>query len=439
MRHPIHRFASLLFAVAAAGACASPPEARMVLRPLQEGDTSAARGFETPPVLNAHDLLPPDLAKGPYHEVDASVATDGFRNVYSITSEFGPFEAHGDDMLRIRVHEIEALAALKQISAGREFTTAVGNALKSPFVATWNLITRPVDSITGLPVGAWNYLKRTTELAKGERGEFEDSAVSEFIGFESKKREIAHRLGVDPYSSNKELQKRLNRFAWVSFVGGLPSIFVPFQGEQKPRDETAPAAPSDRLGEILLDYSPEDLRRLNRIEMAVMGIPEEARESFIRHAWFSPRHQTVLVESLAALDLAAGRAEFIDVAMRASSENDALFYQRVAEMMRRYHETVAPLARRVAWGGAVGGYTSERRLVVPLAVDYAVWTRPTAEFTQSLAVADFPDVEVETTELLLSGRLSPKARAQIESLGLAVTERAFRDLPAGDDGSADTP
>ena len=177
-------------------------------------------------------------------------------------------------MLRIRVHEIEALAALGEMSASREFTTAVGNALKSPFVATWNLITRPVDSITGLPVGAWNHLKRTSELAKGERGEFEDSAVREFIGFESKKRVIAHRLGVDPYSSNKELQKRLNRFAWVSFVGGLPSMFVPFTGDEQPRDETAPAAPSDRMSEILLDYSPEDLRRLNRIEMAVMGIPE---------------------------------------------------------------------------------------------------------------------------------------------------------------------
>ncbi len=411
----------------------------MVLRPLQEGDTSAARGFETPPVLRARDLLPPGLAKGRHHEVDETVATDGFRNVYTITSEFGSFEAHGDDMLRIRVHEIEALAALDEMSASREFTTAVGNALKSPFVATWNLITRPVDSITGLPVGAWNHLKRTAELAKGERGEFEDSAVREFIGFESKKREIAHRLGVDPYSSNKELQKRLNRFAWVSFVGDLPSMFVPFTGDEPSRDETAPAEPSDRMREILLDYSPEDLRRLNRIEMAVMGIPEETREAFIRHSWFSPRHQTVLVESLAALDLVGGRADFIEVAMRASSENDALFYQRVAEMMRSYHETVAPFERVVAFRGAVAGYTSDRRLIVPLAIDYAVWTRPTAEFAQSLASAEFPDVEVEKTELLLSGRLSPKARTRIEQLGLIVTERAFDDLPGDNDGGSDAP
>jgi hypothetical protein len=437
VRPRIRRIVPLLCAVAAA--CASPPEARMVLQPLQEGDTSAARGFESPPILNARDLLPPDLVSGPHHEVDETVATDGFRNLYTITSELGSFEAHGDDMLRIRVREIEALAALREMSTRREFTTAVANALKSPFVATWNLITHPVDSITGLPVGAWNHLKRTTELAKGERGEFEDSALREFIGFESKKREIAYRLGVDPYSSNKELQKRLNRFAWVSFVGELPAIFVPFRGDAEPGDETAPAAPGDRMGEILLDYSPEDLRRLNRIEMAVMGIPEQARDAFIGHAWFSPRHQTVLVESLAALDLAAGRADFIEVAMRASSENDALFYQRVAEMMRSYHENVAPIERLVAFGGAVAGYTSDHRLVVPLAVDYAVWTRPTAEFTQSLAAADFSDVEVETTELLLSGRLSPKARARIESLGLTVTERAFETLDGDDEAGADAP
>ena len=55
----------------------------------------------------------------------------------------------------------------------------------------------------------------------------------------------------------------MNRFAWVSYVGEFPFLLVPFQGdgdaEEDPPDE--PVTPDARLGELLRDYSPEDLRR----------------------------------------------------------------------------------------------------------------------------------------------------------------------------------
>jgi hypothetical protein len=429
---------SLLAAMAVAG-CESPPQARTVFPALEESGVEEAAGYEVPPVLRASELLPAELLTGPHHVVEEEVVSDGFTRTYSISSDFGRFEARGDHALRMRLQEIEVLGKLREMSKSKEFTTAAGNAIKSPFVAAWNLITSPVDSITGVPIGAWRYIKRTSELARGERGELEDSAFREFIGFEQKKRELAHQLGVDPYSSNKALQRELNRFAWASYVGGFPSMLVPFAGDSAPDDSPLESKASDRLSDILLFYSPEDLRKLNRIELAVMGISQPLSEEFIGHPWYSPRHQTVLVESLVALDSTADRAAFLEVAVTAESEDDALFYQRIAELLRAYSENVERVEKIAAIGDTLVGYTENHALVVPLVIDHAIWTRPTAQLAGSFARPVAEGIEVERTEFLLSGTLSPKARAEIEGLGIAVTERAFERLkpkPAGNDQSA---
>ena len=66
--------------------------------------------FETPPVLSAKEVVPPQLLQGEFHTVQEEVRNDGYLNLYRISSEFGEFEAHGTLMLVIRVKEIQALA-----------------------------------------------------------------------------------------------------------------------------------------------------------------------------------------------------------------------------------------------------------------------------------------------------------------------------------------
>jgi hypothetical protein len=418
-----------LSALAAAG-CATSPKPPVELATAEERRAAEVAGFELPPVRNARDLLPPDLLEGPHYAVEDEVHTDGYTDVFTITSDFGTFHARGDDMLEDRLREIQALAAMREMSATKEFAAAAANALTSPFVATWNLITKPVDTIVGIPKDAWETVRRTSDLARGRRGELEDSAFKELIGFEAKKRKIAGELGVDPYSSNKALQKELNRFAWAAYAGGLPSMFVPFAEHPPAADDPAEPSAENRLQEILHQYSPEDLDRLNRIELAVMGVPKSLCDEFIHHPWYSPRHETTLVESLSALDLAEDRRAFIEVAITAVSEDDARFYQRTAELMRRYNDNVGRIDRIVAVEGTLAGYAADGTLVVPFAADHAVWSQPTAAFTESFTEALPDDIEVRKTELLLSGTLSPKARAKIEDLGVEVMDRAFDRLQA---------
>jgi hypothetical protein len=419
-------------------ACASDPGSRNSLPAVSAGDADPSLGFESPPTLHASDLLPPEILSGPHHRVGDAVGSDGFVHLYTVASDYGDFEVAGDDLLRERVREVEALAMLDEMSATGEFASAAARGLESPFVATWNLIRHPVDTISGIPANAWEAIRRTSELARSERGALEESAFREFIGFESRKRELAHRLGVDPYSSNKVLQTHLNRFAWVSYAGEFPFLLVPFQGDADSDEALAASAPPTRdarLGELLRDYSPEDLRRLNRIELAVIGIPEPLARDFLDHPWFSPRHETVFVESLTAVEPQSSTA-CVEVALTAGSEFDAFFYQRGAELLRAYHEHRTPITRCVAIAAArpdrfvLAGVAEDGTLVVPEFVDHLVWTRPAARLADDLAAGLPPELGIERRELLLSGTLSTKARAELESRGLLVTVNAFQSLSA---------
>jgi hypothetical protein len=207
-------------------------------------------------------------------------------------------------------------------------------------------------------------------------------------------------------------------------------MFVPFTKRPPAAADPAGLSADDRLREALRQYSPEDLDRLNRIELAVMGVPKPLCDEFIHHPWYSPGHETTLVGSLSALDLAEDRRAFIEVAITADSEDDARFYQRIAELMRRYNDNVGRIDKIVVVGGTLTGYAAEGTLVVPFAADHAVWSQSTAAFAESFTKALPDELEVRKTELLLSGTLSPRARAKIEDLGVEVVDRAFDRLEA---------
>jgi hypothetical protein len=430
----IDQFVRAVIAAAALGvpaltlmSCAGPTPTQSVLPGLESEDLEPGAGYEPLPVLRASELLPPDLLSGPHHRVREAVETDGFLHRYVIDSDFGELEAAGDDLLRLRVREITALAELDRMQKREEFAKAMAAGLKSPFVAAWNLLRDPVDSILGIPQSAWDTLKRTAEISKRERGELEDSGFREFIGFEVEKRELAYQLGVDPYSSNPVLQKELNRFAWAAYLGGLPFAFVPFQGEPPVEIVPTGSGADGRLREILRHYAPEDLRRLNRIELAVMGVPEQTADAFLSHPWYSPRHGTILVESLVALDLTQERARFIDTALRAGSEADARFYQRAAQLLRVFHENDQPLARLLGGDRVVMGLSHDGDLVVPLILDHALWSRPAERFAEGILEAQ-RETGAASLRLLVSGTLSERARSELEVRGIIPVERAFEQL-----------
>src|SRR5262245_14365096 len=232
--------------------------------------TAAAQpAFETPPVLKASDLAPPAMLKGPHFTVDDDVPTTDLLTRFIIRSDYGVFEAHGRDMLAIRVVEVGALDQLAKTSKTKEFVGALKTSAARPVTAAVNMAEHPVDTVKSAPAAVGRFFDRVQlgakSLTQPSKGTTADKTVettkrigsvtADALGYEQERRALAKRLGVDPYTTNHVLAAKLDDIAWVTFSGRLgvsvvETIVVPFSFAL-----TATSATND----LVWDTKPADL------------------------------------------------------------------------------------------------------------------------------------------------------------------------------------
>ena len=182
--------------------------------------------FAELPELRASEILRPEILAGPHHKVREPVPTYFGANQFTIDSDFGVFEATGNEMLVRRINEINAIAQLKEVSRTDEYKKALSAAAKSPFAAAKNIVNDPVNTISNVPKGIMKFMTRAGESVKNvgnktESHAAEGSRMQQLIGFSDEKRKVAISLDVDPYSTNTVLQRELDGIAWASFAGGM--------------------------------------------------------------------------------------------------------------------------------------------------------------------------------------------------------------------------
>jgi hypothetical protein len=171
------------------------------------------------------------------------------------------------------------------------------------------------------------------------------------------------------------------------------------------------------------ELAAEDQVRLNRIELAVMGVPADASDAFLRQPSWSLQRATRLVDALAALEPVDGRARFVELATVAGSEEDALGFAHVAELLLAWHETRVPLERIAEIERLPAAWASDGSLVLALDADCLAWTRPAARLADALAAA-----AGGRGVLLLPGTLTPRAADELAARGITPVERAFETL-----------
>src|SRR6266511_3981490 len=218
--------------------------------------------FEELPVLNASEILRPEILAGSHHKVREPVPTYFGANQFTIDSDFGVFEANGNEMLVRRINEINAIAQRKEVSRTDEYKNALVAAARSPVAAAKNIVTDPVNTVANVPKGIMKFMSRAGESVKNignktESSAAEGSKMQQLIGFSDTKRKVAIKLGVDPYGTNAVLQHELDGIAWASFAGGLT-----FQVATMPIGGPALTVTgvTSTFDEMLREKSPTDLK-----------------------------------------------------------------------------------------------------------------------------------------------------------------------------------
>ena len=377
-----------------------------------------------PEIRPSASVVDADLLHGPHYALDPTVTTFAYLNRYTVTSDYGPFAAPSDARLRRLIREIAAISQLKAMQQTDAFEKAATEAGKSPFRSAKNLIDDPVGTLSAIPEGIGAIFDRAGEaIHRSGRSQYEDGPAKQILAVSGFKREYAAKLGADVYSSNEELQKELNRLAWASAAGNLTLGALSFVTGAVALQVASNVRMLEQARNIVEATPPSELSKRNRDQLRLMQVPDAAANGFLQNRVLSPRHQTIIVASMMALGAIPGRAQFIAYASGADTEDAALLFQQMAELIAGYSSLVASI-RQIAIVLNLPVVTTGKGLAVMLLpIDRLLWTERSAGVAQSLAALQ------PRPEIWMTGDVSQLAETGLKKIGLVLTQRCGKQIP----------
>jgi hypothetical protein len=363
--------------------------------------------FDSPEVRPTSDVVPRALLHGPHYQLGTTVRTFTFMNQYSVTSDYGPFSPSSDARLRRLVREIAAIAELKKVHESDAFAKATVEAGKGVVQGAQNLINDPVSTISAVPEAVFSVFGRVSETAKrGGRSQYKDGMAQNLLAVSSFKREYAQKLDVDVYSSKEVLQKELNSVAWAAAAGNMILGAASMVTGAAVLQAASGLRTLDQAKNIVNALPATELARRNREALRQMGVPNVVADRFLQNYVLSPRHETVIVEAMKTLRGIPGRTAFIKYSARADSEDAALLFQEMAELLAGYNRSVAPIHRLEIYLNVPVAYAGEGLAVVLLPIDRLLWTQRTSHIATGFAHTLPHPLPVRSVEVWMTGDAS---------------------------------
>jgi hypothetical protein len=385
----------------------------------------AAGPYEEPTSRPVAESLTPDLAAGPYHKVRDPIQADGYMLRFVVQSKFGNFEPTGIGALRkLVLRELPAIAELQKIKASSAFTKQVKDSATSPLQFAYKLMTHPVDTASGLPKGLYKGAEAVYTSATTERDPSADSRTATILLQSGKKREYAAKMGVDPYSSNAVLQKELNAVGWAAALGSwtVTVATAPISGVASTVITTTKFG--DAVGDYLKTEGPADLRARNTKRLNEMGLPSALIDRFLDHKAYTPRHDTIITESLAGLDGVQGREAFLEAAVKAEDEVDANLYMATVQILRGYHLGVGKLTQIREMSGLLIAQSQGGPAIIAYPLDYGLWRQAGDQLSDQIKATYSAPGHNGNFEIWVTGTVSPRAKLGYAAKNITIVERA---------------
>lgn len=390
------------------------------------------------PTMRGADIVRPELLKSPYHTVVEPVAVEGHLARFVIESRFGNFSVLGERMLAVRVSEMAAIEALQNVQKSEAFKAALSSSGSKLVDFGKSVVTEPGKTVEnigngiGTVLGRVGYLARSgTEFIGDKVSDATSSApkekspakpalagepepptfIGDPLGYNMARREWAKKLNIDPYTTNPILRPLLDDAATASFAGnfGVDATIGALVGPWQLTYEF------DDLTRQLVWNSPAvDLEKTNKEKLIALGIAERTVRNLLRNKWFTPTLQTALVARIETLGRIKGIESVVVAATSAQGETRARFLLESVGMLAELHRKEMPFAEIRMHNLVPVGVTVDSRLVAAVGIDYGVWDKDAAAFTQR------KEFSARTKTLLVAGKLSPLAKQSIEKAGWVV-------------------
>lgn len=415
----------------------------------------SAADYEDPPVVPAKRIFSGNDLKTDLYEVEKDVPTDGFLTRARITSKYGDFVAVGPGMLEVRLNEIEALAKLEKLEENEEFQRAVKDSAGAKTGGLEKMIDEPKESLDGMADGIGRFFKRTYRSAKtgvqtavdvaqekspgsyegsGPGADLPGKAVEErvddgqskyarlakasgdvalnMLGFDDARRRLCRRMEVDPYTTNKVLDEKLDEVTKTLFAGDLA---VDFATALIPG--AALVSKSNRLGNWVWDTPAGDLRVQIESQLLAIGVTQGDVDRLLRHRWYPLSLQTALTKALVSLEGVAGRPDIMPLVLTVTTFDQARFVVNTLRMTAAYHEKVSPLESLQVIGTVIGR-RNDGTMVVAAPVDFLSWSEGIDGFSSHEAF------EGRAMDVHLAGLASDRAASHLEKRGWKIAQNS---------------
>jgi len=377
-----------------------------------------AADFEPPRSFQAN-LIPGISASGQNYNIKSPVTSDGFMRVYVFTTPWGEFSAIGDGLMRTRQFELAALRELEKVTTSDSFNRALAEAGIAPIKFAGDLIVNPIGTLSNTMSGIGSLFGQIGSGASNA-GKYESDPMADLTGASRKKRELAIKLGVDPYTDFQPLQQRLTQLSAAAATGGLvvsgALMAIPGVGGII----VSNTATSANLGNVARDNTPAQLLDINRPKLLAMGIDRNLAETFLTNRNYSPLDATAIVTLLEEIQV-EGRGVFIARAASVGRRDAGFFMRRQAEMLADYQNKTRAITGFVALGGFPFVTTTSGVLGL-LPLDALSWTQSTDKAMRDITDSLKRSGRGGRAEMRITGQATPLAKQKLKELGWIVVE-----------------
>jgi len=373
----------------------------------------APQAFESPGRVETKMFVPADLMTGPLHPVGDFADNDGMNNTYFLYSGDDAWAVTTGIALRTRIREIYAIDKLREMSKTEEFTKAIANAGQQKIEGVVGIVTNPVGSVENIPLGASRFFGRIGDRLK-YRGEGEQGGrLQNVSGVNKAKSALAAKLGVSPYSFNQELQKQLTLNARAIAMGGLVVKAATAAVGGPAGHVLMGLNVNQALQQTLVSSTPDDLRIMNHKKLFALGVTREDADEFLTHPWYTPWTATITVDALATIGI--DPTAFLANACKALTEQDAIYFERLAQVLARYHTKKAKLRSLRTESKAVCALDANGTLVFPLSCDYAIWNERAAGRVGEIAALAEGEADIKGIAVWVEGKTSDRATQELKN------------------------
>ncbi|MET0278393.1 MAG: hypothetical protein ABW198_08680 [Pseudorhodoplanes sp.] len=381
--------------------------------------TALAAEIERPATFNPNSI-PGIRASGPNYSIAAPVRSDGFLRIYSVRSSYGDFQVVSDAMMQRRIRELAAVAEIDKLTESNEFTKAMGEAGLAPLKFAGQLVVNPVEAIGNTLAGIGNQMGQIGS-GMNNAGKSQDAAFGGF-GADQKRRELAAKLGVDPYTDFEPLQIRMQKISQAAATGGLIVQGAMMAIPGAVGIVVSNAGTSGRVYDSVRDRTAAQLMDINREKMVAMGLDRPAADALLQNRNYTPLDMTSMVSSLEVVPV-PGRAEFMRRAISVNRRDAAVFNRRYTEMVADFHLKTQAVTSYVSAGDFPFNQTRNGGVVGIWPVDALSWTEGTRRSMTNAAGA-IRSGGLGRAELRVSGQITPRAREGLQELGFTIADNS---------------